>query len=133
MKTQWFYGENWGGKKFLFSGDLDRADERAVIKKYPSVQADIVKLGHHGSKTASDPQYLSRLHPQLAIISAGRQNRYGHPNQETIQTLKRIGCPFMSTQNRGMITYQYWGKRGSIITKLKGSELKWMLPLYARN
>ncbi|QLL70303.1 DNA internalization-related competence protein ComEC/Rec2 [Lactobacillus sp. 3B(2020)] len=122
-----------GGKKFIFSGDLDRAGERAVIKKYPPVQADIVKLGHHGSKTASDPQYLSHLHPQLAIISAGRQNRYGHPNQETIQTLKRIGCPFMSTQNRGMITYQYWGKRGSIITKLKGSELKWMLPLYARN
>ena len=123
----------FGGKKFIFSGDLDRTGEKAVIKKYPTVQADIVKLGHHGSKTASDPKYLVHLHPQLAIIPAGRQNRYGHPNQETIQTLKQIGCPFMSTQDRGMITYQYWGNRGRIITKLKGSELQWMLPLYARN
>ena len=123
----------FGAQRFLFTGDLDRAGERAVLHRYPQLQVEVLKLGHHGSQTASDPTVLRRLRPQLAIISAGRKNRYGHPHQSTIQTLKRQQIPFWSTQQRGMITYRYWGNHGTWMTKLKGSELTWMLPPYARN
>lgn len=119
------YG-HFGAKSFIFSGDLDRQGERRVIKRYPQLKADVVKLGHHGSKTASDPKYLKQLAPELVIISAGRHNRYGHPNQETIITLQRQRIPFWSTQKRGMIQYNYYSKKGSFKTKLQGDEFNWM-------
>ncbi|WP_251546968.1 DNA internalization-related competence protein ComEC/Rec2 [Limosilactobacillus caecicola] len=119
------YGQ-FGGKTFIFSGDLDQAGELAVIKKYPQLTANVVKLGHHGSKTSSAIQYLNHLQPELAVISAGRQNRYGHPNQETIRKLKQQQIPFWSTQNRGMIQYQYYPNTGHFVTTLKGDEFNWM-------
>ncbi len=116
----------FGGKSFIFSGDLDRAGERQVIKYYPQLKADIVKLGHHGSKTSSDPHYLRQLHPQLAIISAGRHNRYGHPHHETISTLKQQQISFWSTQKYGMIKYRYSHDSGKFQTTLKGDEFAWI-------
>lgn len=97
----------YGGRKWLFTGDLDRAGERAILTQFPSLTTDVLKLGHHGSKTSSDPEVLLKLQPQLAIISAGRDNRYGHPNQETMTTLSKQQIPFLSTQTSGMIRYRY--------------------------
>lgn len=74
----------------MFMGDLDRQGERNVIHRNPDLRVDVLKLGHHGSKTSSDPQFIRQLLPQIGIISAGRQNRYGHPNQETLITLRKI-------------------------------------------
>lgn len=119
------YG-HFGAKNFVFTGDLDRAGEREVMKTYPALKADVVKLGHHGSRTASDPTYLKQLAPELAIISAGRHNRYGHPNQETIATLQRQQIPFWSTQDRGMIQYYYQSEKGTFRTHLRGDEFNWM-------
>lgn len=116
----------FGGQRFIFMGDLDRHGERKIAHRYPHLRAEVIKLGHHGSKTASDPSFLKQLGPQVAIISAGRQNRYGHPNQETLQTLKRQRIPYLSTQDRGMISYIYFGNHGYWRTQLKGDELKWM-------
>lgn len=93
----------WTKASFLFTGDLDRANELKVLAKYPALQADIIKTGHHGSKTASDPAFIAQIKPKLAIISAGRNNRYGHPNQETLLTLKRECIPFLLTATDGMI------------------------------
>lgn len=119
------YGR-YGGRTFIFSGDLGKAGERRIVKEYPKIKADIVKLGHHGSKTSSDEHYLRQLNPQLAIISAGRQNRYGHPNQETITTLNQLQIPFWSTQDYGMIKYSYYHQKGKFKTTLKGDEFAWM-------
>lgn len=116
----------FGNHSFIFTGDLDRSGERAVVKKYPALRADVIKLGHHGSKTASDPRFLAHLHPQYAIISAGRRNRYGHPNQETLTSLHRQAIPYFSTQKQGMIKYSYTRKWGSFHTILKGDEFAWM-------
>lgn len=116
-----------GPLRFIFSGDLGQQGELAVLKKYPCLQADVVKLGHHGSKTSSNPDYLSSLHPQLAIISAGRHNRYGHPNQDTLQTLHQLNIRSLSTQQYGMISYHYWGTHYYWKTMLKGDELLWTL------
>ncbi len=118
----------FGDKRFVFTGDLDRPGERAVIARYPQLQADVLKLGHHGSRTASDQQFLHQLRPQWAIISAGRFNRYHHPNDEVIKELRDEHINYLSTQQYGMIRYRYcWGK-GNWTTTLRGDELKWTLP-----
>lgn len=123
----------FGGKSFVFTGDLDRENECKVAEKYPQLRADILKAGHHGSKTASDPRFLAQLAPKYAIISAGRFNRYHHPHQETITNLRKKGIIPLSTQQFGMIQYEYYGKHGTLKTTVKGDELKWTLPSYLSN
>lgn len=118
----------FGGQRFLFTGDLDRAGEMAIINKYPQLRATVLKLGHHGSKTASDPRFLSRLGVKTAIISAGRFNRYHHPSAEVVAELRRARIAALSTQQYGMIKYHYYGDHGYWQTTLKGDELRWTLP-----
>lgn len=93
------------GLKCIFTGDLDRKGELAVSKKYPNLTADVLKMGHHGSKTATDPKFVQQLAPKVAIISAGRHNRYGHPNQETLVTLQKAKVPYYVTAKVGMIKF----------------------------
>lgn len=119
----------FGQLKFMFMGDLDRNGERVIGRKYPGLRVDVLKLGHHGSRTSSDPRFIRQVAPQFGIISAGRQNRYGHPNQETLITLKQNNIKPISTQKYGMIRYRYWGaSHYRWQTKLKGDEYEWMLP-----
>ncbi|WP_409022788.1 DNA internalization-related competence protein ComEC/Rec2 [Dellaglioa sp. P0083] len=92
-----------GKYSYLITGDLDRAGEKKVIQKYPNLQISILKTGHHGSKTATDPIFIDQIKPKLAVISAGKNNRYGHPHQETLDTLKKYRIPFVSTAEHGMI------------------------------
>lgn len=93
------------GLKCIFTGDLDRKGELAVSKKYPNLTTDVLKMGHHGSKTATDPKFVQQLAPKVAIISAGRHNRYGHPNQETLVTLQKAKVPYYVTAKVGMIKF----------------------------
>ncbi len=113
----------FGGLNFLFMGDLDRAGEQKMLTADPQLRTDVLKLGHHGSKTASAPAFIAQLQPKWAIISAGRQNRYGHPNEETLATLRTQRVPAVSTQTSGMIRYVYRGKQGYWQTKLKGAQV----------
>ncbi|NLR17647.1 DNA internalization-related competence protein ComEC/Rec2 [Lactobacillus sp. LC28-10] len=96
-----------GGLSWLFTGDLDRAGERDILSRYPELRTDVLKLGHHGSKTSTDPEVVRQLQPKIGIISAGRNNRYGHPNQETLVTLANNHIPVFNTQVNGMIRYRY--------------------------
>lgn len=103
----------FGGQRFMFTGDLDRAGERAIVARYPTLKVDVLKLGHHGSKTASDPEALQQLGVQRGILSVGRHNRYGHPNAETLTTLRTQHVQTYSTALQGMITYQFGGGQPS--------------------
>lgn len=97
----------FGSDNFIFSGDLDQAGERDIVARYPQARASIVKLGHHGSKTASAKDYLAQIHAKIGIISAGKDNHYGHPNPETLQTLKELHVRALSTIDEGMIRYRF--------------------------
>lgn len=97
----------YGGLRFTFTGDLGQEGEKDVIAHYPNLRTDVLKLGHHGSKTASAPEFIQALKPKWGIISAGRNNRYGHPNPETLATLAQQHVPFFNTQTNGMIRYRF--------------------------
>ncbi|MCD7112907.1 DNA internalization-related competence protein ComEC/Rec2 [Limosilactobacillus agrestis] len=123
----------FGGKKFLFTGDLDQQNEEKVIQKYPQLKIDILKAGHHGSKTASSYSFLQTITPKYAIISAGRFNRYHHPDEITIKNFQKLNINYLSTQQFGMIQYVYYGHNGKIKTTLRGDETSWTLPNYLHN
>lgn len=72
---------------FLFMGDASKLTEEDIIKKYKLPKIDFLKVGHHGSKTSSSKEFISKINPKYSIISVGRKNKYGHPNKEVLNNL----------------------------------------------
>ncbi|AKP66448.1 DNA internalization-related competence protein ComEC/Rec2 [Companilactobacillus ginsenosidimutans] len=96
-----------GKYKWLFTGDLDIENEEKILK-LGTFHADYLKAGHHGSKTSTGSNWLKAVNPKLALISAGINNRYGHPNKETIQRLDDQHVAHLNTAEYGMITWYYY-------------------------
>lgn len=97
--------------KFLFMGDAGIKVEDDLLKKYNLSNIDILKIGHHGSKTSSSEDFIVSINPKYSVISVGKNNRYGHPNNEVLKNLEE------STIYRTDLD-------GSIIFKIKNSKLK---------
>lgn len=93
------------GTNFLFTGDLEEAGEEVLMATYPNLEVDVLKAGHHGSKGSSSPAFLERLRPALTLISAGKNNRYQHPHQETLERLKEIDSRIYRTDQEGAIRF----------------------------
>lgn len=74
--------------KFLFMADADKEVEKSIIEKYNLKDIDFLKVGHHGSKTSTDMTFINKINPKYSIISVGKNNKFGHPNIETLETLK---------------------------------------------
>lgn len=74
--------------KFLFMGDASIETELDIISKY-NLKADVIKIGHHGSKTSSDKKFINTINPKYSIISVGENNRYNHPNKEVLDTINK--------------------------------------------
>ncbi len=98
-----------GGSGFLFTGDIEAAGEEALVRKYGSIlkRTDVLKIAHHGSKTSSSEAFLEAAGPQLAIISAGKNNRYGHPHAEVTSRLHEFGIDFRTTAECGTVELVY--------------------------
>lgn len=96
-----------GGKRWLFTGDLEKEGEQRMIQQYPNLSVDILKVGHHGSNTSTTEPFLKTIQPEVAIISAGRNNRYGHPHQEVLDLLDVNNIFVYRTDRHGAITYRY--------------------------
>ncbi|MGR3741918.1 DNA internalization-related competence protein ComEC/Rec2 [Companilactobacillus sp. DQM5] len=94
-------------KNWLFTGDLNREKELEIANSF-NLQVDYLKVGHHGSKTSTDPKFINQIKPEIAFISVGKKNRYGHPNKETIETLKAQNVKIIKTSQYGMIKWNYW-------------------------
>ncbi len=91
-------------QRFLFMGDAGKQAEALLMKRYPSLKADILKVGHHGSKSASSRPFLHSLHPLLALISCGAHNFYGHPHQEVLDALQTANISIMDTPHTGAVS-----------------------------
>ena len=109
------YGDFFN-KKFLFTGDLEQEGELKLLKAYPRLKVDVLKVGHHGSKTSSNPYFIRQIDPQLALISVGKKNRYGHPNQETLATLKKAQIKILRTDQVGAVQLIYHHQKWQVKT-----------------
>jgi len=96
----------FGNVKFLFEGDAEAKSEKDILAAGYDVSADVIKLGHHGSRTSSDLDYLRAVNPQAAIISCGENNTYKHPHPETIAKLDSLSIPYYRTDVRGNIVVE---------------------------
>ncbi|ECX5805836.1 DNA internalization-related competence protein ComEC/Rec2, partial [Listeria monocytogenes] len=93
------------GKIWLFTGDLEANGEKGISEQ--PIKADILKVGHHGSKTSSSKEFIQKVKPTFAVISCGLNNRFGHPHAETINTLETAGVTILRTDVQGEITYTF--------------------------
>ena len=99
------------GYKFMFMGDAGVQKENDILDKYNISKIDVLKVGHHGSKTSSSEDFINEINPKYSIISVGKNNRYGHPNKEVLDTLKDSKI-YRTDQD------------GSIMFKIKNNTLK---------
>lgn len=99
------------GYKFMFMGDAGVEKEKDILEKYNVSKIDVLKIGHHGSKTSSSRTFIDEINPKYSIISVGKNNRYGHPNKEVLNTLEDSKI-YRTDQD------------GSIIFKIKNNKLK---------
>lgn len=95
---------------FIFTGDAECLSEDEILDKYKNLQCDVLKLGHHGSSTSTSDNFLDQLSPKIAIISCGKNNRYGHPSKKTIKKLKKRKIRTYRTDIDGTIILTSDGK-----------------------
>lgn len=92
------------GLSYLCMGDADSISESAVVQQYGSLDCDILKLSHHGSKTGSSEIFLDTVRPRLGLISSGAYRLYHHPSEETLQRLLKRHIPYLITREEGDIS-----------------------------
>jgi competence protein ComEC len=102
----------YGARSALLVGDAEHEEERALLLGPPaSLRADLLKVGHHGSRTSSSPAFLAAVRPALAAISAGVRNRFGHPHPHTLAALAAQAIPVARTDRGGEIVWETDGER----------------------
>lgn len=103
---------SYGSSTVMLMGDAPKSVEKYLLAKGVNLDSDILKVGHHGSKTSTGEEFLKAVSPDFAIISAGCKNKYGHPNKETLDILAKEKVEVLSTC-----------KSGNIVFKLDGTKL----------
>lgn len=95
----------YNGQKILFMGDAEKNIENYLASKNLVDDVDVLKVGHHGSKTSTTHYFLSRIKPEYAVIQVGK-NRYGHPTQEVLSRLESFGAQIFRTDTDGTIKFE---------------------------
>lgn len=90
-------------KSFLLTGDLEEAGEAHLVRQYPDLKADVLKVGHHGSVSSTSEPFLHQLRPKMALISAGVSNRFGHPHPDVLARLEEEGVLILRTDQHGAV------------------------------
>lgn len=95
--------------KILFTGDIEEIAEKELLKLYDKgeLKADILKVGHHGSKTSTSKEFLNAISPSTVMIGVGENNTFGHPNKQVINRFKEIGAKIYRTDKMGEIIIKY--------------------------
>lgn len=92
-------------RKILFTGDIEKVAENELVKEYNNeLKADILKVGHHGSKTSTTKEFLNLINPSIALIGVGQNNKFGHPNEDVIKRLKEKNIQIYRTDEMGEIS-----------------------------
>lgn len=104
------HGEN----TFLFMGDAEEEEEADILRSDAEVDADVLKIGHHGSRSSSSQKFLKAVSPEYAVISCGEDNSYGHPHAETLNNLRAMGVDVFRSD-----------EQGTIVAVSDGSQITW--------
>ncbi len=95
---------SYGQTDFLLSGDLPTEQEEKLLANKINLEAEVLKVGHHGSKYSSSQEFLNSVEPKVCIISASADNKFGHPHPETLERLARVKCNIYETSKLGNIS-----------------------------
>lgn len=105
----------------LFTGDIEEEAEKLLVSKYginTSLESTVLKIGHHGSKSSSTEEFLKLVQPKIALIGVGKNNLYGHPNEEVLERLNNLKCKIFRTDLNAEISIKVNKKgRYKITTK----------------
>ena len=104
----------YGKNRFLFTGDAEETSEAEMLTNVIDISADVYKVAHHGSRSASTQEFLNAVHPKYAVISCGEGNSYGHPHAEVLNRLRSMGVEVFRTD-----------EQGSIIASSDGENINW--------
>jgi competence protein ComEC len=102
-----------GGMRVLLTGDLETEGELRLVRGGSDLRAELLKVPHHGSRSATGFELLRAVQPRAGLISCGRDNRFGHPHRETLERLERGQVPVYRTDHGGLLT-----------ARLEGGELR---------
>ena len=94
---------------YLFIGDASNLVEKDLIKKYPDLKVDVLKVSHHGSTTGTCSEFLEVVRPKIALISCGKDNRYGHPSDAVLRRLEDYDIKIYRSDLMGMVKTVYYG------------------------
>ncbi|MBY0537954.1 MBL fold metallo-hydrolase [Patescibacteria group bacterium] len=98
---------SYGDIDFMLTGDVPSSIEAYLVKMYgDSLRSEVLKLGHHGSKTSSSDEFLDTVAPRYAVVSAGKDNSYGHPHSNVVDAVSARNITLMNTADAGSITFQ---------------------------
>lgn len=95
----------YGERRFLFMGDAETPVEQALLERGTELSADVLKAGHHGSRTATSEAFLKRVAPAYAVLTCGKGNSYGHPHKETLQLLEKHNVTTLRSDVDGDIVF----------------------------
>jgi len=117
---------------FLFTGDLEKEGEEDAVHIAPHLKSTVLKVAHHGSRSSSSEVFLNAVSPEIAVISAGRNNSYGHPHTEILSALSSCrvlrtdmdGAVGISEGDGGKVLVKTW--KNFEITEVKGIRDEWM-------
>lgn len=109
---------SFGSKRFLFMGDAEADEEAELLGSGFAVGANVLKVGHHGSKTSTSDSFLQQVNPSVALIPSGRDNSYGHPSEETLEKLARAGVEVYRSDLCGDIVVTTDGASLSVTTEI---------------
>lgn len=95
------------GHSLLFTGDAPAEVEELAARR--PIRSDVLKVSHHGSRTSTSEAFLEAVRPQLAVVSAGRRNHFGHPHKETIEKIEARKIPLVRTDQEGAVKIVFDG------------------------
>lgn len=101
----------YGDIEFMLTGDAPVGIEEYILEYFGEmIESEVLKLGHHGSDTSTSEAFLALVAPQYAVVSAGLNNRYGHPHSDVVQRVQAQGAELVSTAQQGSITFETDGQ-----------------------
>lgn len=114
----------FGAKSVLLTGDIEASAEQRLMREFRSHLRNLtlLKVAHHGSDSSSTPEFIRWSHPELAVISCGKRNRYGHPSSEVLRRLKSSGTDIYRTDDCGMIEWSTDGNSDTLATMIPCNE-----------